>query len=65
MWHEFAQVGDFVDFDTLDVFADRLLTSGASSIMDARLGADFSISRRVVLVGEARYDFGSGSTGGD
>ncbi len=65
MWHEFAQLGEFIDFDTLDVFADRLLTSGVSPIVDARLGADFSISRRVVLVGEALYNFGSGSTGGD
>ena len=65
MWHEFRQVGDFIDFDTLDVFTDRLQTLGASPIVDVRLGANFSISRRVFLVGEARYDFGSGSTGQD
>jgi opacity protein-like surface antigen len=65
VWHEFTQTGDFVDFDTLDISFDRLQTSGSSAILDARMGVDVSLSRRVFLVGEMRYDFGSDSTGGD
>lgn len=64
-WHAFRQAGDFVDFDTLEVFRDRLETSGVSAIVDLRVGADFSLSRRVFLAGEVRYDFGSGRPGGD
>ncbi len=65
MWHDFIQEGDFVDLDTLDIFFDRLQASGSAWIADVRGGADFSLSRRVVLTGEARYNFGSGPTGGD
>ena len=65
MRHDLTQNGDFVDFDTFDVFSDRLGTSGTSAIADARIGADFPVGRRVFLTGEARYHFGSGPTGGD
>jgi len=64
-WHEFRQVGDFVDFDTLDVFSDRLRSAGTGVVSDIRGGAEISLTRRVVLVGEARYEFGKGKTGGD
>lgn len=65
MWHEFVQNGDFIDFQTLEVFRDRIRTSGSSATFDVRGGADFSLSRRVVLSAESRYSFGSASTGGD
>ena len=65
MWHDLTQNGDFVDFNTFDVFSDRLRTSGTSAIADARIGADFPVGRRVFLTGEARYHFGNGPTGGD
>lgn len=65
MWHDLTQAGDFVDLDTYDIFSDRLRTSGVSPIADARVGADFPVGRNVFLVGEARYNFGRGPTGGD
>jgi hypothetical protein len=65
MWHDFNQVGDFVDFDTLDIFRDSLRSSGASPIADVRGGVDISLGRRVFFTGEARYNFGSGETGPD
>jgi opacity protein-like surface antigen len=65
MWHEFVQTGDFIDFQTLAVYQDRIRTSDTSATFDVRAGADFSLSRRVVLSGESRYSFGSAPTGGD
>lgn len=65
MWHDFVQSGDFIDFQTLEVFQDRIQTSDSSATFDVRGGADFSLSRRVVLSGESRYSFGSAPTGGD
>jgi hypothetical protein len=65
MWHEFRQNGDFIDFETFDVFSDNLQTSGVAPVADVRAGIDVSLSRRVFVTGEARYLFGTGPTGDD
>ena len=65
MWHDLTQHGDFVDVDTFDIFTDRLQTKGVAPIADVRAGADFPLGRAAFLVGEARYNFGSGPTRGD
>ena len=65
MWHEFSQVGDFIDFDTLDVFSDSVSTSSASPVGDVRAGVDVNLTPRVFVTGEFRYRFGSGPTGDD
>lgn len=57
---EFEQQGDFVDFDTLDVFFDRLDTSGRALTGHVLAGIQYSIAPQFVLTGEGRYRFGSG-----
>ncbi len=57
-WFEFSQNGDFVDFETLDVFPDFLISDGTAFTAHGLVGADFSLSPRVVLTGEGRYSWG-------
>jgi hypothetical protein len=55
MWHRFRQSGEFVDFETLDVFPDEYLTSGWTPTAHAMAGLEYSVGARVSLTGEARY----------
>jgi len=54
-WYRFRQVGDFVDFDDLEIFSDEMESSGWAPSAQAFAGLDYSLSPRLVLVGEARY----------
>jgi opacity protein-like surface antigen len=55
MWYRFQQQGDFVDFETLEIFSDELVTSGWAPTAQALAGLDFSLTPRIALTGEARY----------
>jgi hypothetical protein len=55
MQYSFAQTGDFVDFQTLDVFNDNLASNGWAPMGYAHLGADVRITTRVSLTGDLRY----------
>lgn len=55
VWYEFEQVGDFVDFDTQDIFFDDFNSSGTSPMGYLAAGVDISISPRWVVTSEARY----------
>ena len=57
MWYRFSQEGDFVDFETLDVFADELESSGWTATAHALGGIDVSLTPRLALTGEARYSY--------
>jgi hypothetical protein len=59
MWYDFIQKGDFVDFQTLDIFGDELETSGHGASLYASAGADLSIGKQFYLTGEARYNLAS------
>jgi opacity protein-like surface antigen len=58
VWYRFRQEGDFVDLDTLDIFWDEIESSGWAPAAQAFGGLDYSLTPRVVLVGEARYLYG-------
>ncbi len=55
VWYRFSQRGDFVDFNTLDIFHDRITSSGWTSTAHALAGIDFSLSPRWALTTEGRY----------
>ncbi|MDZ7632832.1 MAG: hypothetical protein U5K74_16205 [Gemmatimonadaceae bacterium] len=55
MWYSFSQVGDFVDFQSLDVFPDQLTSDGWTPMGYAQLGADIRLTTRVSLTGDIRY----------
>jgi hypothetical protein len=59
VWYEFVQDGEFVDFNNLDIFNDRLSSSGTSATGHVFGGVDLSIGGIWVLTGEGRYSFGS------
>jgi len=65
MWYEFEQSGDFVDFETLDIFRDRFRTSGAAPTAHVLAGVDVSLSPRLVLTGQGRYRWASAEMGRD
>lgn len=59
VWYRFEQRGDFVDFETLDIFRTTFHSSGRGPTVHLLGGVDFSLMKHVMLVGEGRYAFGS------
>lgn len=59
--YRFEQSGEFVDYDTLDIFYDRYTTERSTFLARGSAGVDVSIGRQFVLTGEARYSYGRGS----
>jgi hypothetical protein len=60
VWHRFEQEGDFVDRSDLSIFTARLHSGGWAPTAHALAGAEYSLSPRFALVGEARYSWASG-----
>lgn len=65
MHYRFAQNGDFVDFQTDDVFSESLASSGWTSALYAATGATLSLSPGFGLTGELRYDRAQAALGRD
>ena len=59
MPYEFIQEGEFVDFQTLDIFLDRFESTGVGPMGYAAAGVDVSFGKRWILNGEARYSIAS------
>lgn len=57
--YEFRQSGDFVDYQTLDIFEDELSSRGSGMTAHALAGAQLSLTPRFLLRGEYRYLWGS------
>jgi len=55
MWYRFRQQGDFVDFNTNNVFPSDLNSSGWTGTVQGMGGADISLSPHVALRVDARY----------
>jgi hypothetical protein len=58
-WYQFAQQGEFVNFETLDIFFVNIESDGWAWTWHAFGGIEKSILPRLALIGEARYSFGS------
>lgn len=58
--HRFEQDGDFLDFDTLSIFADRLVSRDETFSARASAGLNVSLSELFVVTGEARYGWARG-----
>lgn len=56
VWYKFRQSGDFVDYQTLDVFPSTLVSTSWAPAGYAAAGVDYSMTARTGIVGEARYD---------
>ena len=64
VWHQLKQVGDFIDFKTMDVFPGYLESKGWSGTAHAMVGGEFSISPRFAIVSEARYAWSKATLNG-
>lgn len=64
VYYEFEQVGDWVDFQTLDVVFDELRTEGTGPAAYLAAGANLSLGTHVLLTGEARYTLANGPVEG-
>ena len=57
MLYEFQQAGDFVDYETLDIFHESLESTGWTPTAHAALGFDYSLWAPVALNFEAKYSY--------
>ena len=55
MWYRFRQVGDFVDFDTYEIFSAHLESKGWTPTVYAGGGADINLANRLYLTMDIRY----------
>lgn len=58
-WYSFTQHGDFVDFETLDIFSDRLTTGDRGFTPWLAAGLDVSLTTLFVLRMDLRHYWGS------
>jgi hypothetical protein len=65
MWYRFRQEGDFIDFQTLDVFGDLFDSRGWTPTAHALAGVDFSIGPRFVLTTQGKYTWAKAEMSGD
>ena len=65
MWYRFRQQGDFVDFQTTNVFPDEFESSGWAPLAQASVGADYTLTPHLALNGEAKYNWAKGELGTD
>lgn len=57
VYYNFRQAGDFVDFETLEVFSDTFRSSGDAGIFHVLAGAEWSLGPYFYLTGEGRYSW--------
>ena len=65
MWYQLRQEGDFVDFDTNDVFTDELVSSRWTPTAHGAAGVDYSLGPRLALTGEGRYTWARANMSSD
>lgn len=65
MWYRLHQAGDFIDFNTFDVFPDAFTSSGWTPSAHGLAGVDYTLTPRLALNGEARYTWAKAQLGSD
>jgi len=59
VWYRFEQAGEFVDFETLEIFNDQFRSSANTLTAHGSVGIDLSMGSRTFLNVETRYGWGS------
>lgn len=54
-YYRFNQHGDFIDFDTMNVFTDQFESDGWTPVAHAFAGFDYTLSPRFAVTTEGRY----------
>lgn len=65
VWYRFRQSGDFVDFNTNEVFPSTLVSSGWAPALRGVAGVDYTLSPRLALTGQAGYLWATGPVSRD
>lgn len=65
MYYKFKQIGDWVDYKTLDVYPETMESESIGAAGYANLGIDYTLTPRIGLVSEVRYDYARGSMSND
>lgn len=65
MWYRFRQTGDFVDFDTLEIFYAELRSSGWTPTVYLGGGVDINIFKHTYLALDLRYSWAKPELGQD
>lgn len=65
VWYRFEQDGEWVDYETYDIFRDRFTARGSTPTVHMYGGADWSLGPAVFLTAEARYSWARAEMGGD
>jgi hypothetical protein len=65
MWYRFQQEGDFVDYQTLNVFSAKLESSGWAPAVQGLGGVDVTLSPRFGFTADARYTWAKGTLSSD
>ena len=60
VWYGFEQFGDFVDYETFEIFYEDFRSRERAPTVQLFTGMDINISTRVMLTGEVRYGFAKG-----
>ena len=60
VWYRFEQYGEFVDYETQDIFISNLQSREKGATVHFFTGMDVNINERMMLTGEARYGFAKG-----
>ncbi|NNM31648.1 MAG: outer membrane beta-barrel protein [Gemmatimonadetes bacterium] len=58
-YYQFEQFGDFIDFETLDIFPDNFYSEGTAPTVHVLGGVDVTLSPRVYFTAEGRYGWAS------
>lgn len=64
MNYSFKQIGDFVDFETLNVFSQAFNSHGTVPMAYGNVGVDVKLTMRISLTGDLRYSHARAALGG-
>lgn len=54
---DFEQIGDFIDYDTLDIYYDQVRSESDAFLARAMAGFDIAIGQQFVFTAEGRYNW--------
>ncbi len=63
--YRFEQYGEFVDYETYDIFSDNFRSDGRAPTVHLLSGLEFGVTRNVLVNAEARYGFASAELDSD
>lgn len=63
--YDFEQFGDFIDYDTFDIFYDDFFSEGEAFLARATTGVNVSVGPQFLFSVEGRYSWAQAAMGGD